>query len=87
MTLSLYDAHYDRFRVQHYPFHFRVDQLNREGKMNSVRQIEFEVNVHDETEITKVLEMLHDIQKKLSINKATDTELEQMKETLDTGQN
>lgn len=59
----------------------------REGKMNSVRQqIEFEVNVHAETEITKVLEMLHDIQKKLGINITTDTELEEMKETLDIGQ-
>ncbi|RZK44047.1 MAG: DUF1003 domain-containing protein [Hymenobacter sp.] len=57
---------------------------NREGKMNSVRQqIEFEVNVHAETEITKVLEMLHDIQKKLGIDMTTDAELEQMKETLD----
>lgn len=59
----------------------------REGKMNSVRQqIEFEVNVHAETEITKVLEMLHEIQKKLGINITTDTELEEMKETLDIGQ-
>lgn len=55
--------------------------------MNSVRQqIEFEVNVHAETEITKVLEMLHEIQKKLGINITTDTELEEMKETLDIGQ-
>jgi uncharacterized membrane protein len=59
----------------------------REGKMNSIRQqIEFEVNVHAETEITKVLEMLHEIQKKLGINITTDTELEEMKETLDIGQ-
>lgn len=60
---------------------------NREGKMNSVRQqIEFEVNVHAENEITKVLEMLHEIQKKLGIDTTTDTELEEMKETLDIGQ-
>lgn len=60
---------------------------NREGKMNSIRQqIEFEVNVHAETEITKVLEMLHDIQKKLGIDKTTDKDLEEMKETLDIGQ-
>ena len=56
----------------------------REGKMNSVRQqIEFEVNVHAENEITKVLEMLHDIQKKLGIDNTSDKELEEMKETLD----
>lgn len=60
---------------------------NREGKMNSVRQqIEFEVNVHAETEITKVLEMLHEIQKKLGIDNTTDTELEEMKETLNIGE-
>ncbi len=56
----------------------------REGKMNSIRQqIEFEVNIHAENEITKVLEMLHEIQKKMGINNTTDTELETMKETLD----
>ncbi len=57
---------------------------HREGKMNSIRQqIEFEVNIHAENEITKMLEMLHEIQKKLGINSTTDTELEKMKETLD----
>lgn len=56
----------------------------RESKMNSVRQqIEFEVNVHAENEITKVLEMLHEIQKKLGIDNTSDKELEEMKETLD----
>ena len=56
----------------------------RDGKMNSIRQqIEFEVNIHAENEITKVLEMLHDIQKKLGIDSSTDTVLEEMKETLD----
>lgn len=59
----------------------------REGKMNNIRQqIEFEVNVHAEKEITKVLEMLHQIQKKMGINNTTDIELEEMKETLDIGQ-
>lgn len=56
----------------------------RDGKMNNIRQqIEFEVNVHAENEITKVLEMLHEIQKKLGIDSSKDTELEKMKETLD----
>jgi len=55
----------------------------RDGKMSSIRQqIEFEVNIHAENEITKMLEMLHDIQKKLGIDNSTDTVLEEMKETL-----
>lgn len=33
-----------------------------------------------------MLEMLHEIQKKLGIDTTTDTELEEMKETLDIGQ-
>ncbi len=57
---------------------------NREGRMNSLRQqIEFEVNVHAENEITKVLAMLHEIQIKLGISNKKDTVLEEMKETLD----
>ena len=57
---------------------------NREGKMESIRQqIEFEVNVQAENEITKVLEMLHEIQKKMGINIEKDHVLEEMKETLD----
>lgn len=56
----------------------------REGKMNSIRQqIEFEVNVHAEHEITKVLEMLHGIQKKMGMDDTIDSELEEMKESLD----
>jgi len=38
-----------------------------------------------ETEITKMLEMLHGIQRKLGINKP-DEELEEMKESLDLGE-
>jgi len=57
---------------------------NRQGKMEKVRQqIEFEVNIRAENEITKVLGMLHQIQKKLGIHNDDDTELEQMKENLD----
>ena len=56
---------------------------NRQGKLEKSRQqVEFEINVRAENEITKVLEMLHAIQKKMGINK-TDAELEEMKETLD----
>ncbi len=56
---------------------------NRQGKMDSIRQkIEFEVNVRAENEITKVLEMLHGIEKKLGVDRTSDSELEAMKETL-----
>jgi uncharacterized membrane protein len=56
---------------------------NREGKMEKIsQQVEFEVNVRAENEITKVLTMLDEIQKKLGIH-IKDTELEAMKENLD----
>jgi uncharacterized membrane protein len=56
---------------------------NRQGRLEKLsQQVEFEVNVHAETEITKVLSMLHEIQKKLGIDKQ-DQELETMKENLD----
>ena len=56
---------------------------NRQGKREKVsQQIEFEVNVRAEREITKMLEMLHEIQKKLGITDRPDKELEEMKEDL-----
>jgi len=56
---------------------------NRLRRLEKVReQVEFEVNVRAETEITKILEMLHDIQKKIGIDKK-DPELEIMKQTTD----
>lgn len=56
---------------------------NRESKMASIRQqIEFEVNVRAENEITKMLHMLHEIQKKLQIDTSNESELEQMKESI-----
>ena len=56
---------------------------NRQSRRDKVRQqVEFEVNVHAENEITKMLSMLHDIQKKLGID-SNDNELELMKENLD----
>jgi uncharacterized membrane protein len=54
---------------------------NRQGRIEKIRQqVEFEVNVRAESEITKVLHMLHDIHLKLGINNAEDKELEKMKE-------
>lgn len=56
---------------------------NRQRRVEKTReQVEFEVNIRAENEITKMLEMLHAIQQKLGINKP-DPELEQMKETID----
>lgn len=56
---------------------------NRQRRMEKVReQVEFEVNVRAESEITKILEMLHTIQRQLGIDKP-DEELEKMKESLD----
>lgn len=56
---------------------------NRLGRMEKIRQqVEFEVNIRAENEITKVLDMLHDIQKKMGIA-TSDPELEEMKEPLD----
>ena len=56
---------------------------NRQRRLEKIReQVEFEVNVRAETEITKMLEMLHGIQRKLGIYK-NDPELERMKETID----
>ncbi|MGZ3999490.1 MAG: DUF1003 domain-containing protein [Mucilaginibacter sp.] len=55
---------------------------NRQRRQEKVReQVEFEINVRAENEITKVLEMLHEIQQKLGIRK-DDPELEEMKETI-----
>ena len=55
---------------------------NRQRRMEKVReQVEFEINVRAENEITKMLEMLHEIQQKLGIRK-DDPELEKMKETI-----
>jgi uncharacterized membrane protein len=56
---------------------------NRQGKIDKLQQqIEFEINVRAEDEITKVLRMLHEIQLHLGI-KSEDKELEKMKEPTD----
>ncbi|MDN3583888.1 DUF1003 domain-containing protein [Mucilaginibacter flavus] len=60
---------------------------NRQGQIEKIRQqVEFEINVRAESEITKILHMLHDIHQKLGLNSAEDKELEQMKEQTDTNQ-
>ncbi|MET4083966.1 putative membrane protein [Pedobacter sp. UYP30] len=56
---------------------------NRIGRLEKTRQkVEFEVNFRAENEITKILQMLHEMQKKMGIN-TQDHELETMKENID----
>jgi uncharacterized membrane protein len=57
---------------------------NRQGSIDKTRQqIDFEVNVRAEHEVTKALNMLHEIHQKLGLRSAEDDELEKMKETTD----
>jgi len=57
---------------------------NRLGRADKIRQqVDFEVNVRAEAEITKVLNMLHAIEKKLGMDTRGDTQLEEMKEHTD----
>ena len=59
---------------------------NRQRRLEKIReQVEFEVNIRAENEITKILEMLHEMQQKMGIRK-TDAELEEMKQKLDVNQ-
>lgn len=58
----------------------------RQRRLEKIReQVEFEVNVKAEKEITKILEMLHEVQTKLGIHKS-DAELEEMKKDTDLDQ-
>ena len=58
---------------------------NRQGRIEQIsKQVEFEINVRAEHEITKVLTMLHEIHLKLGLGEQKiDTELEEMKEQID----
>jgi uncharacterized membrane protein len=61
-----------------------LNNQNRQGLIEKVRQqVEFEINVRAESEITKMLGMLHDIHVKLGIEQTGDQELEQMKQQTD----
>ena len=58
----------------------------RIGRMEKTRRkVEFEVNFRAENEITKILHMLHEMQKKMGIDNQ-DYELEIMKENIDLNQ-
>ncbi len=55
---------------------------NQEERISEVRQqMDFEINVRAEQEITKILQMIEEIHTKIGIAKL-DSELEQMKETI-----
>ncbi len=57
---------------------------NRQSQMEQIRkQVEFEVNVRAEDEITKVLTMVHEIHQHLGLYNKSDKELEKMKEPTD----
>lgn len=57
---------------------------NRQSRIEKIRQqVEFEVNVRAESEITKMLQMLHDLHQKLGIQTDEDQELETMKKQTD----
>ena len=57
---------------------------NRQGRIEKIRQqVEFEVNVRAESEITKILQMLHEVHTKLGISTQEDRELEKMKQQTD----
>lgn len=60
---------------------------NRQGRIEKIRQqVEFEVNVRAESEITKILQMLHEVHTKLGISSQEDRELEKMKQQTDIDQ-
>lgn len=57
---------------------------NRQGRIEKVkRQVEFEINIRAEEEITKVLTMLHEIHRKMGLHTEEDEDLEKMKERTD----
>ncbi|WP_345949222.1 DUF1003 domain-containing protein [Mucilaginibacter sp. PAMB04274] len=57
---------------------------NRQGRIEKVRQqVEFEVNVRAEHEITKILALVHDMHQKMGLKMPEDDELEQMKKKTD----
>jgi uncharacterized membrane protein len=57
---------------------------NRQGRIEKIRQqVEFEVNVRAESEVTKILNMLHDIHHDMSLNGQEGKELEKMKKQTD----
>jgi len=60
---------------------------NRQGRIDKIsQQVEFEVNVRAESEVTKMLNMLHELHQHLGLHSKEDRELEEMKEPTDIGE-
>jgi uncharacterized membrane protein len=60
---------------------------NRQSRIEKTRQqVDFEVNVRAESEITKILNMLHEIHQKMGLHSEEDQELEKMKKSTDVKQ-
>lgn len=69
-SFSVWQTGYGVIDYGHFLIPFRIDQPERQRKLEKIReQLEFEVNVRAEHEITKVLEILQDIQLKMGIHK------------------
>ncbi len=57
---------------------------NRQGRIEKIKQqIEFEINVRAEDEITKILNMVHETHQKMGLEDIHDEDLELMKERTD----
>lgn len=57
---------------------------NRQSRIEKIKQqVDFEINVRAEEEITRVLNMVHEIHQKLGLKTDSDDELEAMKESTD----
>jgi uncharacterized membrane protein len=57
---------------------------NRQGRIEKIRQqVEFEVNVRAEHEITRLLELVHEMHQKMGLSTKSDQELEEMKQPTD----
>ena len=57
---------------------------NRQGKIEKIRsQVEFEINVRAEHEITRVLSLIHDVHQHMGLQSQEDKELEEMKVVTD----
>jgi uncharacterized membrane protein len=60
---------------------------NRQAAVDKIsHQVEFEVNIRAEEEITKILNMVNEIQQRLGVETSGDKELDEMKEPTDIGQ-
>lgn len=60
---------------------------NRQGRIEKIReQVEFEVNVRAEHEITKMMTLIHEMHQKMGLSARDDRELEEMKEKTDIGE-